>query len=376
MQSAFHHNRDMLAAHGVHYAGRFSQPRTAAEAVATGKLVYGHRSGTEQWPRLVEEVNSSTAKRIVISSETFARCSDAAAGKVIAAFGADRTHVVMTMRPLPDLLPSAWQQFVKNGSRLSYEAWLRALFDPPKSGAKTRASWESIEFWHKTRIDRLARRWGALVGFDQVIVVSLADQLRNFVLRTFERFVGLPEASLVPDPSDSNVSLDFAVTEMIRKCNEYFYAQATASRDIHARLIEFGGVKFLRQAAIDGPHDTITVPRWAAQGAIAVAEEMNEGLRALGVEVVGDLDGLTRPTRPLADSATAPDTVDTALAAGLLYGALEATEQEIARTLVRAKRAEAIDNIDTLPTRTLVAVTANRVRQRVLRRIISGRRLT
>lgn len=108
LQSGFHCNREKLAQHGVHYAGAGTQPRAAAGAVALGKRIAGHLTGVEAWPQLVDEVNASTADRVVISSETFARANDARAKTVIDAFGADRTHVVITMRPLVDMLSSSW----------------------------------------------------------------------------------------------------------------------------------------------------------------------------------------------------------------------------------------------------------------------------
>ena len=124
LQSGFHSNRQALEAHGVHYAGRGTQPRAAAGAVSIGKRIAGHRHGMEAWPRLVAEVEESTAKRVVISSETFARANDERARTVIDAFGADRTHVVITMRPLVDMLSSSWQQYVQTGSQQAYPDWL------------------------------------------------------------------------------------------------------------------------------------------------------------------------------------------------------------------------------------------------------------
>ena len=292
LQSGFHHNRAALEPHGVHYAGRGSQPRAAAGAVATGKRIAGHTQGVEAWPRLVKEVQDSTAKRVVISSETFARAGDAGAAQAIEGFGADRTHVVITMRPLVDMLSSSWQQHVQLGSRQSWTAWLDEHMKRPDTehGAQP-------PFWRKSRIDVLARRWGALVGSENVTVLSLAAAPRDFVLRTFEQLTGLPTGTLVPDPRSDNVSLGYGTTEVIRHFNERFSAQPGASADIQAAVVEFGAVRHLRQRPevlrADG---RIEVPTWAAERASEIAGEMNRNLRDIGVNVVGDLDALTVPS--------------------------------------------------------------------------------
>ena len=69
---------------------------------------------------LVAEIANSDADRVVISSEAFAHADGEAADGILDAFGRDRTHVVVTMRPLADMLSSSWWQYVQGGARVPY----------------------------------------------------------------------------------------------------------------------------------------------------------------------------------------------------------------------------------------------------------------
>ena len=359
LQSGFHFNRAALEQHGVHYAGRGTQPRAAAGAVALGRRIAGHRTGLEAWPQLVDEVNGSPAARVVISSETFARANDARAKDVIDALGADRTHVVITMRPLVDMLSSSWQQYVQTGSRVTYTAWLDEMLRREDT-----IHGPQPEFWQKTRIDVLAARWSALVGPDNVTVVSLANAPRDFVLRTFEQLTGLPKGTLVPDPKSDNVSLSHPVAEVIRQFNERFFRLPGASADVQAAVIEFGAIRRLREhPELLRADERIEVPQWAADRAAVLMQEMIDGIRAAAVRTVGDVDALVVPSRPPVPSVDTPSAVSTAVSAELLTGMMLAVGRGLP-TFDHLSGRTPLPDLNGVTTRRLVRYTATRLAQR------------
>ena len=363
LQSGFHYNRDALAAHGVHYAGRGTQPRAAAGAVALGRRIAGHRSGLEAWPSLVEEVNGSAARQVVISSETFARANDARAKDVIDAFGADRTHVVITMRPLVDMLSSSWQQYVQTGSRTPYDAWLEEMLNRDET-----VHGSQPEFWQKTRIDVLARRWSGLVGPDRVTVISLARAPRDFVLRTFEELTGLPEGVLVPNPKSDNVSLSHPLAEVVRRFNERFYRLPGASADVQAALIEFGAIRALREhPELLRAEQRIEVPEWAAARAAQLMDDMVSGIRDAGVRTIGDLDALAHPSRTPVPTVATPTVVNVDAAAELLVGMMTAAANGMPTFDSITGRAPA--DLNGVGTRELVGYTARRLMSRTRGRL-------
>jgi hypothetical protein len=338
LQSGFHHNRAAIAEHGVLYAGPGRQARSAASAVALGRPIFGRpRRSMAKWDELVEEVQTSTAKRIVISSETFAHCDDAAADRVVEAFDPEKLRIAITMRPLADMLPSAWQQYVQTSSQLSYEAWLQAVLVDDLDGEKTTPS-----FWRRMRLDRIAERWGSRLGYDRITIVSLAEQEREYVLRVFEEMVGLPAGTLVPDPTEANFSLPYPVAESIRRFNMLYKAQDGGwSIDEHARLIELGSVDLIKKR---GPgvleRYPIGTPQWAIDRSAEIVGDINGRLRELGVNVAGDLDALTRSPKP-AVSDEPPGELRVDDVGSLLYAMMQAAKAEGRREARLEARREA-----------------------------------
>ncbi|MEJ7756572.1 MAG: hypothetical protein WKF83_09870 [Nocardioidaceae bacterium] len=188
VQGAFHTNRAALAEHGVHYAGKTRQPRPAAAAVVLGTALPGFPADSvDRWPALVEEVRTSSADRVVISAEMFANAGEAAARTVVEAFDANRTRVVITLRPLAKIMPSQWQQFIQSGAHMSYAEFLDAMLDQPRDTSE-----HTQAFWHRHRHDELIERWAGVVGPDNVTVIAIDDRERRMLLDTFELLLGLP----------------------------------------------------------------------------------------------------------------------------------------------------------------------------------------
>ncbi len=364
LQRAFHSARPRLQEHGVHYAGPGTQPRAAAGALVTGRRIAGHRAGAEAWPALVEEVQRSVAARTVISSETFARADDAAAARVVEAFGADRTHVVITMRPLADMLPSSWQQYVQTGSVERYGDWLHRMLDPVDT-----LHGPQPEFWRKTRIDALVDRWGALVGPERVTVVSLADRPHDFVLRTFEALTGLPEGLLALEQRSANASLGHGAAEVLRRFNERFAQLPGADADRQAMLVEFGLVRRLRRdpSALAGDRP-IELPVWAADRAASIVREMTARIEASGVRLVGDLAALERPSRPPVPELPDVHSIDAEAAAAMLVGMLLAAGHGMP-AFARSRQAADLAATERLGTGLLVRTAASRVAQRLRARL-------
>ncbi|WP_435770565.1 hypothetical protein [Nocardioides sp. SYSU DS0651] len=313
LQSAFHHNRAVLAGHGVHYPGGGRQPWTAANQALT--LSPERPDGPlDRWHKLLEEIESAGSPRTVISSEAFARADRHAAAAVVEALGRDRVHVVLTMRPPADLLSSNWWQSVAGGGRRSYVEWLEAILKPDDAGNLADAA-----FWFRTRFDTIAARWAEIVGPENVTAVSLAGQPRDFVLRVFEQLTALPEGILVPGPGESNASLAHPVAEMIRQ----FYAirrREGLGRKGEVDQIRGAALNMLRRDThlLTG-EEPIRTPRWAVEAASEVAHEINRGLLGLGINIVGDLEPLTVSSRPAPDVVETPRVIPIADAAALLH---------------------------------------------------------
>lgn len=359
LQSAFHNCREALAVYGVHYAGKDSQPWGAAtDALRLSPLVDKPLRGL--WAGLAAEVREARAERVVVSSEVFAHADDHAADAVLDELGRDRTHVVITMRPLADMLSSSWAQYVQSGAKIAYDAWLEGVLDGDGSVTPS--------FWRRTRIDVLAERWGSRVGPERLTVVSLGARPREYVLRAFEQLLALPEGLLVPKEGEGNVTLPYAVQELARQFNAV--ARELGRGGTPAELHEHRTTA-LEMAKLHADRLTavrpVQTPAWAVERACAIAAEMNDRIRALGVHVAGDLDALARPGRPVPAEVPPPPTeIPIGDAAALAYFMMRGTHQRtLDRFEARERRLVAPEEIGG---RQLLRLLGVRVRRRLGRR--------
>lgn len=297
LQSAFHVRRAEAAAQGVHYAGPNRQPMQAAHAI-TGKpspYADGKRPPRSRWRDLVREVHGAGPKRVVISSEGFADADEDGIRTVVTDLGADRLHVIVTLRPLASILPSQWQQYVQGGMTLAYDKWLDAMFNQPQGKV-------SPSFWVRHRHEALVKRWADAAGGSNVTVIVADDLDRDRQLRLFEQLTGLREGTLVPETNLSNRSLTLPEIETVRAFNHAFRAEGLGTQ-LHTKVMRFGAAEHLKRRTPGADEPKIETPAWALDRANEVAREIVAGIRASGVRVIGDLESLVAP----ASKGTATD---------------------------------------------------------------------
>jgi hypothetical protein len=319
LQAAFHLNRRAIEAQGVHYA---SNGRHAMTAVLAGIAQPSPWSANRKppahwnWTRVLGDIRGSKADRVLLSSEFFADATPEAISRVVSELEPERVQIVVTLRPLARIIPSQWQQFVQNQLVQPFDEWVDALVNQPR-GAVTPV------FWRRHRHDELVARWANVVGPDRVTVVALDDRDRDMVLRVFEQLTGLRDGTLVTEPDLANRSMTVPEIETIRAFN-IAYRGMKLPGPLYSRIIRFGTAAHLlgRQPAPDEPRLQLPAP---SVGRIEeIAAEMMASIKASGVRVVGDLDGLVAAGAGRA-ADTAPVTVTPEVAARTAMGVLIAS---------------------------------------------------
>lgn len=287
LQSAFHHHRLALAAHGVHYAGQGQQPAEAAIAVTGGSPLRGEaHAGIDAWHRLVAELRAAGSRRVFLSSEFFANADAETAHRIARETGT--THLLVTLRPLWQITPSQWQQYVQNGNRAPFVRWLDKLLNQPPYDRP------SPSFWRRHDHGALVERWAATVGPDRVTVVVVDDRDRPALMRAVEQMLGLSRGTLVPQEDRTNRSLTWPEAELVRRLNRRFVREGW-SEESYAALVRRGVVRAMKAAAPYAGSSRITLPDWAHAPLEQVAHESVETIRSCGVRVVGDLSLLLSP---------------------------------------------------------------------------------
>jgi hypothetical protein len=279
--------RPRLAARGYQYPGRQRQHQKAAQAAGNRLGPAGLRKPAQRdWNQLVAEVHAQRDKRVIVSAEAFTEADDERARKIVRRLGGDDVHVVITLRPLAKILPSAWQQYVRNRMRTPYDEWLDQILNKftgePRFGS----------FWQRHRHAELAARWLSFVGPDRLAIVVASDSDRLALMRSFETLLDLPEGFLEPQEAGDNRGLTGEEIELVRQLNVAFRERGWSAELFH-HVMRRGAIHRMQLRRPDPDEPRIHTPAWAVDRANEIARDASARIRELGVTVLGDLDSLS-----------------------------------------------------------------------------------
>lgn len=293
-------------------------------------------SSTADWDRMMREVEAERDRRVFISHEHAAAADTETVQRFAEALG-PRTHVVVTLRGLQSVLPSWWQQLVKEGRRTAFDSWLRqVLADRPDPSV-------SPTFQARIRAEVIVDRWADAVGPRNVTVVVADKEHPAALAHTFEALLGIPRDLLAAGtPAYArNRGMTWPEVEFVRRFNTT-YDRGTTHWEHHLALVREGALRRLlgsRTPAADEP--AIPVPEWACRRALELSQATVAALRHSDVRVVGDLDALARPMLP-ADTPS-PESVPLDIGVQALAGMFDAARQALdaASDVAREEAAEA-----------------------------------
>jgi len=287
LQAAMWSARHELRRQGVHYAGRGRHSGAAARAVADRPSPHSDDRRTppiRHWNAIVREAERAGDARVLFSSEYLAHARPRAIRRVAADLGPERVHIVVTLRSLPRLLASRWQQAIQAGGVLAFERWLETTLgrsgEPPDH-----------KLWIAHRHDRLVDAWAGIVGADRLTVVVVDEADHAFLLRAFEGLLGIVPGTLALLDDYRNRSLRLAEVEAIRALNLQARRLDLGPWARNA-LVREGAARAMKLRAPGDDEPRVVAPRWAVERAGAIAALVVDGIRASGVRVIGSLDDL------------------------------------------------------------------------------------
>jgi hypothetical protein len=303
IQAAMHTLRPVLREHGVLYPGPGARPREAADV----GLGFGRTDGRthktmEPWDDLLRQVRDPGHRRVCISLEAFGRATDEQIKRIIHELGGERPHVLMAARRYDSLMPSQWQQRVKSQVTLSFEEWLQVVLGPADPD---NPHWRNLWVPHDTV--SLVQRWADVVGDDNLTLVVLDEARRDHLHRTIESLLALPTGLLDVEGLRQNQSLTYPQVEVLRQLNLLFQRRSWTNREYHD-LVRQGVVpRLLAAPAPPGEPRIPALPHWARERLLELSDQRIEGLRALPVRVVGDLEALRVRDVVAPDQVLPPD---------------------------------------------------------------------
>ena len=301
-------------------------PGTPLEQARAALAVMGRSTGwardyqavpAHYWDRLVRVTRASPGT-VFVSSEFLCEADRPTIRRIVDELADADVQVVLTLRPLPGILPSAWQQYLKSGHELPYPRWLRSVLATPPKAAVTPS------FWPRHDQGAVVERWAGEVGADRVTVIVLDPDDRDLLLRSFEDLLALPPGALTRMPNArQNRSLTAAEAELFRQFN--VAAKRHRLRyDDYAHLIRYGAIMRTveQDAGADAPK--LVTPDWAVRRAVDLGTEYAERIAALrtqGLTVIGDLGRLSQAPEPVeVPAGSGPAEIPVAVAVQALLG--------------------------------------------------------
>jgi hypothetical protein len=211
-------------------------------------------------------------------------------------------HVVLTLPPLAQVLPAAWQHYVRHRLRHPYDTWLEAVLSTPPRDWPT-----VVSFWHRHHYDALVGRWVSVVGVERLLV-CIGD---------------------APEPS-SERSLTAAEAELVRLINVAFHHRKWPPQR-YDHVVRRGVLRELQRhsPSPDEPH--IVTPGWAIDRANEIAAADAARIATSGVRVQGDLATLSNVSTDADEVPAAAVRLTLDAAVDAVVGAVSAVSERRSR---------------------------------------------
>ena len=244
-----------------------------------------------QWQKLFSEVSASE-NNVLLSAEAVAAMLEDGIEQLLSALPDRDIEVVLTARDLARVLPSSWQQSVRNGRPYGYEEY----FDRIKR-AKELPIDESVgsNFWRSYQLSDVVSRWQKFIPLANISIVTVPTKSSSDSLwARFINALNLPLETTEPkfDDKKAHTSITWPEAEVLTQLNQKWAKQGKpkkAQDQLRRRIVQEGfqhRANRGRAIALTAPWLSLT-EQWAAQDV--------EQLLQIGVRIHGDINELLVP---------------------------------------------------------------------------------
>ncbi len=337
VQQLMRANRAPLRRQGVLFPGGEGK-RMPSQVFAAWDLLGRRQRGAPAdariegaWATLAEAVAKvpvNEAPTVLLCDEHLSLAGPRQARRAVRSWGAAEVHVVVTVRDLGRVLPSAWQEDVKNRGTFQWTAFVDAVRDPARIGTNPARG-----FWVRQDLPAVLATWARHVGVERVHVVTVPPPgaSPDLLVERIGSVVGFDAAELPRQAAWANENVGLVGTELLRRLTPMM-------RHLDARQFD----KAIKLTIVRRLADGLTPVRHAlTDDELAWARtrgaEMVRDVRSAGYPVVGDLDELT----PLPVSGRRPDDVTTEELLDASLVALAGLGEEYATSWWANKRGDA-----------------------------------
>lgn len=288
----------------------------------------GQRSAWDRLRRKVQEWDGTA----IVSGEALSVIDPAAAQQLVDSLGVPNTHVIITARDLGRVLPSSWQQHIRNGRSTSFASYLQQQAERRGDGSASDLAqrWDGDPeqtFWRAYAIGGLVGRWAPLARTVSVVTVPRRgagpDELWHRFRRALDVGSVLPETPPAIDDLEANVGLTEPEVLVIAALNRQIDSTKADSPDMRALRARIVRDAFATRSDRGTP---VRIPESWVPRVTAWADDDLAVLRATPAIIVGSESDLTveAPAGPSGPGASADD-VARAAGAAIAYLARSGT---------------------------------------------------
>ena len=243
----------------------------------------GRSADPIEWRKLERKLSSNNGTAI-ISSEFFSEANQTQLANLAKRLDGADIQVIFTWRPLPFMLASSYQQYLKYGLKKSYSEWLDSIYEVPGEAKFTPS------FWKRNLHGDVVARWVETFGRGNVSLIAVDETKPTYLYESFADLAGIP-SGLLKEPAqvEINRSLTFTEAALLLEINRSY--PKDGDWESYEIFIRKGNIKALTGSdKYEVSDEKILTPDWAIAKAVELNSQSVAQIKSLGIKIVGDLD--------------------------------------------------------------------------------------
>ena len=243
----------------------------------------GRSADPIEWKKLERKLISNNGTAI-ISSEFFSEADQTQLANLAKRLDGADIQVIFTWRPLPFMLASSYQQYLKYGLRKSYAEWLDSIFEGAGEAKFTPS------FWKRNLHGDVVARWVETFGGENVSLIAVDETKPTYLYESFADLAGIPSGLLKePVQVEINRSLTFTEAALLLEINRTY--PKDGDWESYEIFIRKGNIKALTGSnKFEVSEEKILTPDWAIAQAAEINSKSVAQIKSLGIKIIGDLD--------------------------------------------------------------------------------------
>jgi hypothetical protein len=318
LQMALSESRSALRKKGFFYPNTSGKAQHRAAWAVTEKVWGWEKRGGKktdfaEWEKLERRLRKNKQTSI-ISSEFLSQADEDQLLTLKNRLADFQVQVIFTWRPLPMMLASSYQQYLKYGIKVSYEEWLHSVLETPGSSKLTPS------FWKRNLHGDVISNWCEAFGSQNVSLIAVDESKPNYLYDSFSNLAGIP-AGIIHEPKEKEINRSLTSSEaaLLLEINRNFPTER--DWDSYELNIRKGNIRALTSSEnLDPGDEKLMTPKWALEKVIEINLSNVAKIKSLGINILGDIDRNDFATIPVG-SNTPVEKISIATAARAIIGA-------------------------------------------------------